>query len=111
MATSLNLTLQRGPSGPSVWETRRSGHPDWRVYGVIAGAFLASLALRHQGTRRWLMGLALGVVATSLVSDRLFSTLAEGARRLRVDRGPWPESVVDRASEDSFPASDPTPYR
>jgi len=111
MATSLNLILQRGPSGPSVWETRRSGRPDWRVYGVMAGAFLASLAIRPQGTRRWLMGLALGVVATSLVSDRMCSTLVARARRLRVARGPGAESVVDRASEDSFPASDPTPYR
>ncbi len=107
MAASLNLTLQRGPS---VWDARPSRPAGWRTYGVLAGAMLAGLAMRPRRTRRWLMGLAFGVVVSSLAADRLFSTLAGRARRLRGDRDVGSESVVDRASEDSFPASDPTPY-
>lgn len=107
MATPLNLTLKRGPS---VWDTPQKQQSDWRVYGVAAGAALAIMAMRPRANRLWLMGLAFGTLGTSLFADRLASTITAGARRLGVRRSAWQDNVVDRGSEDSFPASDPTQY-
>ena len=105
MATPLNLTLKRGPS---VWDTPQKQRSDWRVYGVATGAALASMAMRPRANRLWLMGLAFGVLGACLFADRLTSTITAAARRLGVRRGAGNDSVVDRGSEDSFPASDPT---
>jgi hypothetical protein len=107
VATPLNLTLKRGPS---VWDTPRKQRSDWRVYGVATGAALATMAMRPRANRWWLMGLAFGILGTCLFADRLTSTIRAGAGRLGVRRGAWKDSVVDRGSEDSFPASDPTQY-
>jgi hypothetical protein len=107
MATPLNLTLMK--RGPSVWEEPKAGPSRWRVYGVAAGAVLAGLAMGSRSNRSRLMGLALGVAGASLFADRLASSIA-AARQLWVNRAARTDRIVDRASEDSFPASDPTPY-
>lgn len=107
MSESLNLTLKRGPS---IWEDQAPA-ADWRSYGMIAGAVLAGVALQPRANRAWLIGLALGVVGTSLLAGRFTETIEAGARQLRVLRGAHRDQVVDRASEDSFPASDPPQYR
>jgi hypothetical protein len=106
MSTSLNLTLKRGPS---VWDDRPvSPTKNWRALGVAAGAVLASLALRPRTNRYWLIGVGLGVAGAYLVGDRFASTMTAGMRR--IFPGGRDDLAVDRASEDSFPASDPTPY-
>ena len=106
MATPLNLTLKRGPS---VWDEPTAGPLPWRVYGVVAGAMLAGLAMGSRSNRSRLMGLALGVAGASLLADRLSSAIAS-ATHAWIHRGVRKDHFVDRASEDSFPASDPTPY-
>lgn len=109
MSTSLNLTLKRGPS---VWDDQpASPATNWRALGVAAGAVLASLALRPRANRRWWIGVGLGVAGASLLADRVASTITGGTRRFSIFRGVRNDLAVDRASEDSFPASDPTPYR
>jgi hypothetical protein len=105
MSTPLNLTLKRGPS---VWDDRPvSPTKNWRAFGVAAGAVLASLALRPHANRRWLIGVGLGVAGACLLGDRFASTTSAGMRRIFTGVR---NDAVDRASEDSFPASDPTPY-
>jgi hypothetical protein len=105
MSTPLNLTLKRGPS---VWDDQpASPATKWRALGVAAGAVLASLALRPRANRRWLLGVGLGVAGACLLGDRFASTIAATMRRILPGIR---NDVVDRASEDSFPASDPTPY-
>jgi len=49
----------------------------------------------------------LGVAGACLLGDRFASTIAATMRRILPGVR---NDVVDRASEDSFPASDPTPY-
>ena len=108
MSTPLNLTLTRGPS---VWDTQHTSPEYWRACGVTAGAALASLALRRRANWRWLLGAGLGVAALSLLAGRVASTMQIGRRRLDVLRGVRRnDQLVDEASEDSFPASDPPQY-
>jgi hypothetical protein len=106
MATPLNLTLKRGPS---VWEKPKPGPSPWQVYGALGGALLVGLAIGSRSNRSRLLGLALGIAGASLFADRLASTIGAGSQFL-ADRGARKDRIVDRASEDSFPASDPTPY-
>jgi len=107
MATPLNLTLKRGPS---VWEEPKPAPSlSWRVYGAVAAAVLAGLALGSRSNRSRLLGLAIGIGGASLLGDRLAPTIAAASRCL-ADRAARKDRIVDRASEDSFPASDPTPY-
>lgn len=108
MSTPLNLTLKRGPS---VWDDRPASPTHWRALGVAAGAVLTSLALRPRANRRWWIGVGLGVAGASLLADRFASTINASTRRFSIFRGIRNDVAVDRASEDSFPASDPTPYR
>ena len=107
MSTPLNLTLTRGPS---VWDEPRTSPTSWRACGVAAGAAFASLALRRHANRHWLIGAGLGVVGALLNAGRLRSTMKAGRRRLDVVRGVREDRLVDEASEDSFPASDPPQY-
>ena len=106
MATPLNLTLKRGTS---VWEEPNAGPSPWRLYGVVGAAVLAGLAIGSRSNRSRLFGLAVGVAGASLLADRLASTIAAVGQAV-ADRGARKDRIVDRASEDSFPASDPTPY-
>jgi hypothetical protein len=106
MATPLNLTLKRGPS---VWEAPKARPLSWRVYGAVAAAALAGLALSSRSNRTRLLGLAVGVGGASLLADRLASTIAAAGEFLAAC-GARKDLIVDRGSEDSFPASDPTPY-
>jgi len=108
MAAPLNLTLKRGPS---VWDNPPTPASNWRIYGIAAGAALGAFAARPRANRHWLMGLALGVVGTSLLAGRFRSAIEEGGRQVRVLRGVQKDHVVDRASEDSFPASDAPQYQ
>ncbi len=108
MTMPLNLTLKRGPS---VWDDRPTSPAiDWRMGGVAAGTMLAMLALRPMAGRRWLLGLAVGLSATSLLARPFSSVIDAGARRLQTGRRRKDQVLVDRASEDSFPASDPPQY-
>ena len=107
MSTPLNLTLKRGPS---VWDGPPTSPTHWRAYGVAAGAVLASLALHPRANRQWLIGAGLGVVGAFLLAGRCMSTVQEGKRKLGVGRGVRKDHLVDAASEDSFPASDPAQY-
>jgi hypothetical protein len=106
MATPLNLTLKRGPS---VWEEPKAAPSSWRLYGAIAAAVLAGLAFGSRSNRARLLGLAVGLGGASLLGDRLVSTIAAAGEFLAACGG-RKDQIVDRASEDSFPASDPTPY-
>src|SRR5262245_16009444 len=108
MSTPLNLTQSRGPS---VWDAQRTSTATWRACGVTAGAALASLALRRRANWRLLLGAGLGVAAASLLAGRVASTIKTGRRRLAVVRGVRRnDQLVDEASADSFPASDPPQY-
>jgi len=108
MTAPLNLTLKRGPS---VWDDQPTAMTDhWRSYGIAAGALLATAALQPRTNHQWLLGLALGIVGTSLLAGRFSSTLQASAHQIRGLRGGRKDHVVDRASEDSFPASDPAQY-
>ena len=107
MAMPLNLTLSN--RGPSVWEERKARRSSWRFYGAVAAAALAGIALASRSNRSRLLGLAVGVGGASLLSDRLASTIA-AVGQCMATRGTRKDRIVDRASEDSFPASDPTPY-
>jgi hypothetical protein len=106
MAMPLNLTLARGPS---VWDEQPSGHTHWRIYGVAAGAALAGFATRRRAEHPWLLGLGLGVILASLLGERISSKVASVYRQL-VDRDASREIAIDRALEDSFPASDPSQF-
>jgi len=109
MATPLNLNLTR-KQGPSVWDEPRPQASTWRTYGMAAGAMVAAFALgRRRVNRPWAIGLALGVAGAALFADRLSSMLTSCAERLQIRSGAR-NDLVDRATEDSFPASDPTPY-
>ena len=108
MTTPLNLTLTRGPS---VWDERRAWPSYWRVYGVAAGAALAAFAMQPRAKRGWMMGLAVGVAGTALLAGRWTAAMETSAHQFRRLRGTQKDYVVDRASEDSFPASDPPPYQ
>src|SRR5690349_11736769 len=107
MAESLNLTLKRGPS---VWDDQRGWTSHWRAYGLVTGAVLAAAALQPRGSRSWLAGLAFGVAAASLLAGRFTETVEAGTHHLRTLRGGRKDHLVDRASEDSFPASDAPQY-
>lgn len=108
MGTPLNLTLKRGPS---IWEDQRTSFSDyWRVYGVAAGAAIAALAMQPRTNRSWLLGLALGVAGTALLAGRFSTTIADATRQITRLRTTRKDHVVDTASEDSFPASDPPQY-
>jgi hypothetical protein len=107
MSTSLNLTLKRGPS---VWEHQSSWPSNWPAYGVVAGVMFATLVTAPRSKRPWLMGLALGIAGAWLLTDGFASSLQASARQFRVLRGGHNDRAVDRASEESFPASDPTQY-
>jgi hypothetical protein len=104
MSTPLNLTLKRGPS---VWDHQRQRRSAWPVYGVAAALTFAALATARRGHRPWLMGVVLGIAATGLLAGGFSSSLRVGARQLRLLRGGHNDRLVDRDSEDSFPASDP----
>ena len=106
MAMPLNLTLTRGPS---VWDEQPSGHSHWRIYGVAAGATLVGFASRRRAQHPLLLGLGFGVVIASLLGDRVSSKLTAACRRL-VEEDASREIAIDRALEDSFPASDPSQY-
>jgi hypothetical protein len=104
----MNLTLKRGPS---VWDDRPSAAINWRVAAAAGGLVITAVALSSRSSRsNWLAGLGLCGVAASLLSGRWSSTLQAGSRALRIIGRTPPDHVVDRASEDSFPASDPTAH-
>ena len=108
MATPLNLTLKRGPS---IWEDQTTSPSRyWRTYGVAAGAMIAAMALQPRANRSWLLGLALGVAGMSLLAGRFSSTIGEAVRQINRLGTASKDHVVDRALEDSFPASDPPQY-
>jgi hypothetical protein len=107
MSTPLNLTLSRGPS---VWDDQRTRPANWRAYGVAAGAALASLAFSPRANRPWVIGVGLGVVGAFLLAGRFTSTVKAGRRQFDVLRRVRRDHLVDRTSEDSFPASDPPQY-
>jgi hypothetical protein len=108
MTAPLNLTLKRGPS---VWDDLSTSPAiDWRLGGVAAATMLAMVALRPRASRRWLLGLALGLTATSFLAGPFSSAIEANVRRFRAGRRLKDQVLVDRVSEDSFPASDPPQY-
>lgn len=107
MSTPLNLTLKRGPS---VWDHRSTWPSNWPANGVAAGVTFATIVTAQRSKRPWLMGLALGIAGAYLLAGGFSSSLKARARQLRVLRSGHNDRAVDRASEESFPASDPTQY-
>jgi hypothetical protein len=105
VTASLNLTLKRGPS---VWGKPRNKPASWRIMTAATGVVITAFAMQSSPSRRgWLASLGLATVFFSLVGGRLSSTVQAGARGLRIVDRAQQDHVVDRASEDSFPASDP----
>jgi hypothetical protein len=104
----MNLTLKRGPS---VWDDRPGAAVNWRVAAAAGGLVITAVALSSRSRHsNWVAGLGLCGVAASLLTGRWSSTFQAGCRALRVVGRTPPDRVVDRASEDSFPASDPTAH-
>lgn len=102
-APLMNLTPDRGPS---VWNAPRSTAMNWPMAAIAGGSLLAAYAWRNRSSHRALFaGLGLGSLACGLLAGSNSQRFTSAWNRLR----PMTEPViddVDRASEDSFPASD-----
>lgn len=104
MDTPLNLTPERGPS---VWTEPRRSAMNWPLAAVAGGSLLAAYAWRSRSSSRTLLAsVGVGAVACGLFAAGGSQRCADAWGRLRSARdGEFDD--IDRASKDSFPASDP----
>lgn len=101
MPPSLNLSPLRGPS---VWDRidRQSKLDRLGALLVSAGAAASAVALLRGRGRPWTVGLTFAVMTAGLLCQgRSWTPPAAFKRRSAAD------DAIDRASADSFPASDP----
>jgi hypothetical protein len=105
MTAPMNLTLKRGPS---VWDAQRGTPVNWRLAAATGGMLITAFGLSSRSSRsNWLVSLGLCGVALSICGGRMASTVQAGSRALRGAGRTAQDHDIDRASEDSFPASDP----
>ena len=103
MAASMNLTLKRGPS---VWEPSRRGPSNWRLAAAAVGTIATALAWRSRASRRfWLAGFGLSGIAFGVLGGKLVRRAPTEAPALHIVERTH-DDAIDRASEDSFPASE-----
>ncbi len=107
MDTPRNLTPQRGPS---VWTAHPSrSSPHWPMVALVAVAIAAGVAWRYRSFGKALMTKGVGLGGMVLG----FAMSPAGHQVAHILMGRWaatrrpPDLVVDRALEDTFPASDP----
>jgi hypothetical protein len=104
----MNLTPERGPS---VWDAPRSSGVNWPMAALAITSLIAAYAWRSRSEHRALIaGLGFGTLACGLLARGGPERLAAQWNRIRPPIEP-DEDDVDRASEDSFPASDPPAFR
>ena len=97
---SMNLTPARGPSAWDRME-RESKLDRVAISLVTAGAALSSSALWQRDRRRaWAIALGVASIAAGIF-------LHPGLRTARLSHRNAADEAIDRASADSFPASDP----
>ena len=109
MTAPMNLTLKRGPS---VWDEPPNAPFNWRLAAATAGMLITGLGLVSRAPRsNWIVSLGLCSVALSLLGGRMSATVQASSRALRRTGRTAQDHDVDRALEDSFPASDPPPLR
>jgi hypothetical protein len=99
--SALNLSPARGPS---VWDRidRQSKLDRLALILISSGAAASAVVLARQRGRSWVFAAAAGGLAAGLLwQGRSLRIAPLFTRRNRFDE------VIDRASADSFPASDP----
>jgi hypothetical protein len=106
MPASLNLAPARGPS---VWARMdRDAKTDRRWLAmIVGGAVLAASARRRSSIgRAWALALGLTFMAAGFFGHGYWRRLSAALERLRGSGGGPVNDAIDRASTDSFPASD-----
>jgi hypothetical protein len=101
MSSAMNLSPARGPS---VWERldRQSKLDRLAIVLISSGAAASATALARQRGRSWIFAFGAGAIAAGLLwQGRSLRIAPLFTRRSRLDE------AIDRASADSFPASDP----
>ena len=107
MLPSLDLTPARGPSVWARMERERKMDRGWLAMIIIGGAVLVASVLRRPAIERaWTVALGLACVAVGCFSFGCPQRLSAALERLqRLGGGPV-NDAIDRASANSFPASD-----
>ena len=106
MSQPLNLSPERGPS---VWARMdRESKTDQRsLVVIIGGSLLTASALASPPTgRRWAVALGLACMAAGCICHSGSRQLSAALGRLLRPSGFPFDDAIDRASADSFPASD-----
>ena len=99
MPSPLNLSPERGPSA---WDRleRQSALERLGLFLLSGGAAASTIALTQRRGRNVILALGAACVVAGLLFRGTFT------RRTTVSRTPA-DDAIDRASADSFPASDP----
>lgn len=103
---SLNLTPERGPS---VWERDDCGHvlgPEGLALIVGGAVLVASSTRQRRSLGAGTAALGVAFIAAGWFCNRWMPEARSWVARLACRSGRLADETLDRASEDSFPASD-----